>query len=257
MSERDAYQAGVPCWVDTLQADPRAAMAFYSGVFGWEPEAADHVEYLLARLRGRDVAGIALKPEDAAPVPSWLTYVYVDSADEVADAARRVGATVLAEPFEVPPAGRMSVLADPTGAVFCLWEPGTRQGAQLVNEPGAWGMSMLHTPDPERAAAFYGELFGWTTEDFGPFTMFRLPGYVGGEPYQPVSREVVAVMEPAGDAPPHWSADFWVHDADAAVAKAIELGGRTVVPQADSPGFRTAVLADPTGVTFSVSQRLR
>jgi predicted enzyme related to lactoylglutathione lyase len=257
MSERDAYQAGVPCWVDTLQDDPRAAMAFYSGVFGWEPEAADHVEYFVARLRGRDVAGIARKPDDAAPLPSWLTYVYVDSADEVAAAARRAGGSVLAEPFDVPPAGRMAVIADPSGAAFALWEPRTRQGAQLVNEPGAWAMSMLHTPDPERAASFYGELFGWTTEDFGPFTMFRLPGYVGGEPYQPVSREVVAVMVPASDAPPHWLPDFWVHDADAAVATAAELGGRVVEPRSDSPGFRTAVLADPTGVTFSVSQLVR
>ena len=149
------------------------------------------------------------------------------------------------------------MIADPGGAVFSVWEPRERRGAQVVNEPGAWSMNMLHTPDPDAAAAFYGAVFGWTTEDFGPFTMFRLPGYVGGEPYQPVSREVVAVMEPAGDAPPHWSPDFWVPDADAAVAKAIELGGRVVVPQADSPGFRTAVLADPTGVTFSISQRVR
>ena len=51
-----------------------------------------------------------------------------------------------------------------------------------MNEPGAWAMSMLCTPDTEAAAAFYGEVFGWSTEDFGPFTMFRLEGYVGGEP---------------------------------------------------------------------------
>jgi hypothetical protein len=257
MSERDGYQAGVPCWVDTLQADPPAAMAFYSGVFGWQAEAADHVEYFVARLRGRDVAGIALKPDEAAPVPSWLTYVYVDSADESAEAARGAGGSVLSEPFDVPPAGRMAVLADPSGAVFCVWEPRVRQGAQLVNEPGAWAMSTLHAPDPGRAAAFYGELFGWTTEEFGPFTLFRLPGYVGGEPEQPVSREVVAAMAPAGDAPAHWSANFWVPDADAAAETAARLGGSVVDAPSDSPGFRNAVLADPSGVTFEISQLVR
>jgi predicted enzyme related to lactoylglutathione lyase len=118
-------------------------------------------------------------------------------------------------------------------------------------------MSMLLTPDPEAAAAFYGELFGWTTEEFGPFTMFRLPGYVGGEPSQPVSREVIATMAPAGDAPAHWSANFWVHDADAAAAKAAELGGSVVDAPSDSPGFREAVLADPSGVTFTISQLVR
>ena len=117
-------------------------------------------------------------------------------------------------------------------------------------------MSMLHTPDPDAAAAFYEALFGWTTESFGPFTMFRLPGYVGGEPEQPVSREVIATMTPATGGPAHWSANFWVQDADAAAAKAAELSGRVVEPPSDSPGFRNAVLADPSGVTFAISQRL-
>jgi predicted enzyme related to lactoylglutathione lyase len=148
----------------------------------------------------------------------------------------------------------MAALADPAGARFCVWEPREREGAQLVNEPSAWAMSMLHTPDPESAAAFYGELFGWTTEPFGPITMFRLPGYVGGPPEQPVSREVVATMMP-GDAPAHWTVDFWIVDADAAAAAATELGGRVVSPPTDSPLFRSAVLADPSGVTFSVSQK--
>jgi predicted enzyme related to lactoylglutathione lyase len=115
-------------------------------------------------------------------------------------------------------------------------------------------MSQLRTPDPERAAAFYGTVFGWTTEAFGPFTMFRLPGYVGGEPQQPVSREVVAAMAPAeaGESP-RWSADFWVADVDAVVASAEQLGGRTIAPPVDTPVGQTAVLADPTGVSFTVS----
>jgi predicted enzyme related to lactoylglutathione lyase len=38
MSERDGYQPAVPCWVDTAQPDPQAAMDFYGGLFGWEFE---------------------------------------------------------------------------------------------------------------------------------------------------------------------------------------------------------------------------
>jgi hypothetical protein len=41
-------------------------------------------------------------------------------------------------------------------------------------------------------------VFGWTTETFdtggGEVELFRLPGYLGGEPQQPVRRDVVAVM---------------------------------------------------------------
>jgi predicted enzyme related to lactoylglutathione lyase len=139
-----------------------------------------------------------------------------------------------------------------------VWQAGVRQGARVVNEAGAWAMSQLRTPDPERAAAFYGAVFGWTTETFGSgeeaVTMFRLPGYVGGEPEQAVSREVIAVMAGAhGDETPRWAADFWVADVDAAAASVERLGGRIIAPPFDNPVGKTAVLADPSGVTFAVS----
>jgi hypothetical protein len=126
-------------------------------------------------------------------------------------------------------------------------------GAERVNEPGAWAMSRLDTPDPEEAAGFYAAVFGWTTEAFGPMTMFRLPGYVGGEPQQPVSREVVALMMSA-DGPARWGVDFWVTDADGTAARADELGGAVRAAPFDTPMSRTAVLADPSGAAFSVTQ---
>jgi predicted enzyme related to lactoylglutathione lyase len=152
----------------------------------------------------------------------------------------------------------MAVLADPAGAAFCVWQPGERRGAQLVNEPGAWAMSHLTTPDPQGAAAFYGALFGWTTETFGEgaaaVTMFRLPGYVGGEPRQPVSREVVATMSGAnGAGAPGWGVNLWDRDVDATTAKAVELGGRALAAPFDTPMTRMAVLADPGGAAFSIA----
>ena len=38
MPERDGYIPGVPCWVDTSQPDPEAAVDFYRGLFGWDFE---------------------------------------------------------------------------------------------------------------------------------------------------------------------------------------------------------------------------
>jgi hypothetical protein len=48
----------------------------------------------------------------------------------------------------------MGVFSDPSGAVFCVWQPDTHRGTQLVNEPGAWSMSLLNTRDPEGSKAF-------------------------------------------------------------------------------------------------------
>jgi hypothetical protein len=203
--------------VDTLQPDPRAALGFYSALFEWEfagpgPMPGDPPgQYFIAGVKGRDVAGIGSRPPTGPPGAMWNTYVRVDSADEAVSAARRAGGSVLQPPFDVPPAGRAAVLADPAGAPFCVWEPRAREGAQIVNEPRAWSMSSLHTSDPEGAKAFYGAVFGWRPEVFGAggiqMTLWRLPGYVGGEPEQPVPRDVVAVMVPAAaadrGAPPH------------------------------------------------------
>ena len=266
MSKRDHYQAGVPCWVDTVQSDPRAALDFYKGLFGWEfvgpGPMPDGGEYFVARVGGHDVAGISSLPaQGGPPAPTWNTYISVDSADRAVDAAVSAGATVLAGPLNAEPAGRMAVLADPAGAPFVVWEPGERRGAQRVNEAGAWAMSALATDDHDGAAEFYGRVFGWLAETVGDgeqqFTLLRLPGYVGGEPQQPVPRDVVGVMVPAaGDAPPVWSVDFWVTNADHAAAWASTQGGSVIVAPHEQQGFRNAVVSDPQGAVLSVSQLL-
>ena len=261
MSERDHYQPGVPCWVDTLQADPEAAMRFYGELFGWEfagpGELAGHTpgQYFVAQIRGRDVAGVGSRPAEEVS-SAWKTYTAVDSADQAADRIREAGGTVLAGPIDASPAGRFAVAADPAGAVFAVWEPAIRQGAQLVNAPSAWSMSMLQTGDPDAAEKFYADVFGWEYEplDMGgaELTLCRLPGYVGGEPQQPVPRDVVAVMVAAETV--RWGVDFWIDDADAAAEQAPRLGGAVVAGPHDTAGFRQAVLADPSGATFSVSK---
>lgn len=247
MSERETYQPGVPCWVDNLVGDPARAMAFYGELFGWEFAGPGPGEYYVAQLRGRDVGGVGRAPEGVAP--GWNTYVSVASAEDTARSADRV----IVEPFDVSPAGRLAALADPGGAIIGVWEPAERRGCQLVNEASAYAMSALHTPDPETSARFYRDVFGWETDEFAPgVSLFRLPGYVGGEPGQPVPLDVVAVMA-KDDGPARWSVDFWVSDADDVAARAPELGGRVVVEPFDSIPTRQAVIADPDGAVFSVT----
>jgi predicted enzyme related to lactoylglutathione lyase len=101
-------------------------------------------------------------------------------------------------------------------------------------------MSRLETPDPDGAQVFYATLFGWTTEasDIGGtrITVFRLPGYVGGESEQAFPRAVVATMsDVTGDAPAHWSVRFWGADVDAAAATAKRLQGTIVAGPFDIP----------------------
>lgn len=274
MPERDGYIAGVPCWVDTSQPDPDAAIAFYGGLFGWEFEDAKPAQsedrYVVARLRGGDVAAVSSHLEGAAPQAVWNTYIWVEDANEAAAKAREAGGSVLTEPVEVMDAGRMAVLADPEGAAFCVWQARAHRGARIVNEPGALNFNALNTRDPEAAKRFYGALFGWTTLDLGNgefWTMSAYGDYL--ETLTPGTRERTAELGAAGfedvvaaitpiagddaDTPAHWSVTFSTDDADATAAKATELGGTVLVAPVDAPYSRLTVLRDPRGATFSAT----
>src|SRR4051812_5508068 len=149
--ERDGYLPGVPCWVDTTQPDPEAAVAFYGGLFGWEfedvmPPGAPG-RYFIGRLRGGDVAAISSRPEGAPPAAVWNTYIWVEDADDAAKKVWATGGTVLTEPFDVMDAGRMAIVADPEGAAFCLWQAKAHKGARIVNEPGSLNFNTVSAWD--------------------------------------------------------------------------------------------------------------
>jgi predicted enzyme related to lactoylglutathione lyase len=276
MPERDGYIPGVPCWIDVSVPDPEAVLPFYRELFGWEfedvmPPGAPG-RYLMARIRGGDAAGIGSLPEGGPAVPTWNTYVWVESADETAGKAGEAGGTVVAEPFDVVDSGRTAVILDPEGAAISLWQPKRHKGARVVNEHGALNFNTLATRDPERAKAFYGAVFGWTTLTLPFGEMWTLPGYGDHlEERTPGIREqfaqmggpegfidVVAAMRPiASDdtgTPANWSVTFGVDDADKTAAQAVELGGEVVDGPSNAPWVRTAVLKDPQGATFVASQ---
>lgn len=254
MSRRDDYPHGVPCWVTCLADDVPGAADFYAALFGWTYVTDDDQSYAVALLDGQQVAGIGSRSEAGPEAESaWITAVRVDDAAASAEQARAAGGTVLAADLDMSPAGRLSVVSDPTGATITAWQAGDRFGAERVNEPGAWAMSLLQTPDPDRARSFYAETFGWQAEAFGPVELFRKPGYVGGEPQQPVPRDVIAAMAPC-EGPAVWAVDFWVSDAEAVAETAAAHGGAVLEPVHDEANFRRARLRDPEGAEFTVSQ---
>jgi uncharacterized protein len=277
MLERDGYLPGVPCWVDTSQPDSEAAVAFYSGLFGWDFEDAmppgSAGTYLIARLRGGDVAAVGAQPEGGPPMAVWNTYVWVESADETAAKVQSAGGRVVTDPFDVMDAGRMAVFTDPDGAAFCVWQANEHKGARIVNEPGSLNFNGLNTRDVEGAKSFYRSVFGWVTLGLGGGAeMWRLPGYGDFlEQSDPELRkrmaesgapegfeDVVATIDPIGDdqpdVPAHWNVTFAVDDADATAERAAELGGQVVVPPFDAPWVRMTVITDPQGATFTASK---
>jgi uncharacterized protein len=276
MPERDGYIPGVPCWIDTSQPDPDAAVDFYSGLFGWEFEdvmpAGSEAKYFTARIRGRDVGAVGSIPEGAPPMAMWNTYVWVESADDTAAKVADAGGKTLMEPFDVMDAGRMAVFADAEGAAFCVWQPNEHRGAGIVNEAGSLNFNGLNTRDPEGAKSFYGSVFGWRTLSLDGAEMWTLPGYgdhleerdpdlrkriaEAGAPagFEDVVASLNRIADDQSDVPPHWNVTFAVDDADAIASKADELGGKVVIPPFDAPWVRMTVIADPQGATFIASK---
>jgi predicted enzyme related to lactoylglutathione lyase len=278
MQERDGYIPGVPCWIDTSQPDPEAAVPFYRDLFGWEfeevmPEGSE-AKYYIARIRGRDVAAVGSIPEGAPQMATWNTYVWVESADDTASKVREAGGNVIMDPFDVMDSGRMAVCTDPEGAAFFLWQAKGSKGAEIVNEHGSLNFNNLNTRDPEGAKRFYGEVFGWTTLELpGSFTAWTLPGYgdylerevnpgirkqiedTGGpEGFEDVVAALVPIGDDQPDTPPHWSVTFAVDDADTIAEKTTELGGKVILPPMDAPWVRMTVISDPQGATFTASK---
>jgi predicted enzyme related to lactoylglutathione lyase len=263
MMTRKTYPPGVPCWIETLQPDPRAAVVFYGALFGWDVDGPgpmpDGGEYFVARLHGDDVAGIATLPAGGFAEPAWTTYVRVDAIEACLERVRSAGGHAIVPPLDAFPAGRLAIVEAPTGATFGLWEPRERAGAQRVNEAGAWAMSSLRCREINATTPFFNAVFGWNVQPFaaggGTAALLRLPGYLGGRAGQPVPRDVVAIViqDERVDAS-HWSVDFRIDDTDAAVARVAERGGSIVVPPHDAADFRRAVIADPAGAIFTISQ---
>ncbi len=248
------YATGTPCWFSLLAPDQQAALDFYRDLFGWSgavgpPEAGG---YTVCSWQGKPVAGIGTaepQPDRPAPPTAWTTFLASANADATARAVAENGGTILMQPDEAPGnAGRMFIAADPSGAVFGVWQPRDFPGAGIVNEPGAVVWNELNTSDPRAAAGFYPKAVGLSVTPFkdmaGYFTVNAGGRAVGG-------------MQGLGDAfppgtPSHWLTYFSVDDVDSTVDAAVKANGSVLSAPFDMVAGRMAVLADPQDGVFAV-----
>lgn len=255
MPETATHAPGKFCWIEIGTTDKESARKFYTELFGWETKdvpAGELGTYTMMTLDGRDIAGLyelqKEQREQGVP-PHWLSYVAVEDATDATNRAESKGAQVLMGPMDVMDVGRMSVLQDPQGAVFAVWEAKSHHGFGVVGDPGSTCWFELATSDPGAASGFYAEVFEWKPEDSGmpgiEYTMFkRGEESVAG---------LMALTPEMGGAPPNWLAYVTVSDCDASVEKARALGGNVLAGPRDIPQVgRFAVLQDPAGAVFAI-----
>ncbi|MGW0043175.1 VOC family protein [Rhodococcus sp. NPDC003348] len=120
-------EPGTPAWFETMSRDYRAALPFYSEVFGWEYATlsdTDDFRYSQARLNGGEIAGVmdasGFLPEG---VPSfWQFYLGVEDTDAAVARVVELGGSV-ERPAEDSPYGRLATVTDPLGARFLIVQP--------------------------------------------------------------------------------------------------------------------------------------
>jgi predicted enzyme related to lactoylglutathione lyase len=242
------WPTGTPGWADIVVPDLAVARAFYGPLLGWRFEVRDGRTQ--AFLDDRRVVGLAEFVGHTLPVqPAWCVYLATDDLPATAAAVTDAGGRVVVAPRRVPGLGEVALATDPAGAVFGLWEPVGHTGWDVAAEAGAvvWSEVMVH--DQPRALAFYRRVFGYTVDDLS----------AAGFAYAAVQLDDAAVAGVGGysaqagaDAPAAWTVYFGVRDADLAVARVVELGGRVLSPPADSTFGRIAIVAGPFGEVFAL-----
>jgi hypothetical protein len=122
---RIAEVPGTLCWADLSTPDPKSAGAFYAGLFGWQMilDEKDPSGYLHIKNGEQFIGGIPpAKHRQPGVPPHWLPYFMVDNVDAIAAKAKQAGANQCLPPMTMENVGRMSVIADPQGAVFAIFK---------------------------------------------------------------------------------------------------------------------------------------
>jgi predicted enzyme related to lactoylglutathione lyase len=251
MPTRDTAPIGAPCWVELSTSNAEASKAFYTKLLGWEAEDpnADFGGYFNFTKGGVRIAG-CMTSEPGGPAPAWSIYLATDDAEKTLETAAANGGQVHVPAMAVGDLGTMAFVGDPGWAGIGVWQPGAHKGFGIFGEAGTPSWFELHTRDYDASLTFYREVFRWETQTMGDTPEFRYTVLVHGD------EQLAGVMDassflPEG-APAQWSVYFGVDDADAALAKIVELGGSVVAPAEDTPYGKLATAADPTGAQFKL-----
>ncbi|HYZ69774.1 MAG TPA: VOC family protein [Mycobacterium sp.] len=253
MPIRQGAPQGAPCWIDLATSDVDRAKAFYGSVFGWTFEDAgpEYGGYVNAAKGGQPVAGLMYNDPQYNSPDGWTSYLHTADINDTITKATAAGATTCVEPMEIKDKGHMSMLTDPTGAFFGLWQPIGHGGFNIVNEAGAPVYHQLTTRDYAKALDFYRKVFGWQTETVSDTDEFRYSTALFD------GNALLGVMDGTRDlpegTPSNWVFFLGSGDVDKTVQLVKDNGGSVIRDAEDTPYGRLAAVADPTGAGFNLS----
>jgi uncharacterized protein len=243
--------AGDFSWVGLLTGDVERAKRFYGDLFGWSAEPGmtrGRQAYNVMRLADHGVA-LIYETSDwqralGAPT-NWATFVSVADVEATAVGALQLGGGVVIAPYDVEGAARIAVVMDPGGARLSLWEPLGDLAPRRDGTVGTCCWNELVTDNPDVAASFYGDLFGWELDrEASGYRIISNRGVPQGGIRTLSGRERLRA---------YWLPYFRVDAVGETLERCAEAGGQIADPPSDGP---VAVVRDPEGARFGVCARM-
>jgi len=255
---------GSHIWYELITPDPVGAKSFYDAVAGWdiEPRPTGEMDYRMIRAADDNVGGVMRLNEEMAQhgaKPTWLGYVAVDDVDATVARVEVRGGKVHLPAFDIPDVGRIAMVADPQGNTFYVMKPMPPKGSEdkkstafSTSADGHVNWNELTTSDPAGARSFYGELFGWTSDEFmpmGELGEYRFFAHQG--------TTIGAVCQPGPEGSSGWRYYIRVPSISKAV-EAVKAGGGTVSmgPHEVPGGDHIIIGNDPQGAEFALVGKL-
>lgn len=248
-------------WYELMTSDPEGAKDFYDAVVGWSigEGVAEFNGYRMIGTSDGSFAGgvlpITADMKEHGVRAGWLGYINTSDVDSKVASIEAAGGRTWYAPTDIPNVGRVALVTDPQGAPFYVIKPippaGMENQASTVfspGDPGRCAWNELSTSDPVAARRFYGEQFGWTTDNFMPMGEH-------GE-YRFIDHEGLTLGAIAGsmvDQMPRWRFYFRVPSVSKAKEVAESKGGKIIVGPMEVPGGDNIIIGiDPQGAEFAL-----
>ncbi len=112
---------GTFCWGELVTLDVPAAAELYGKLFGWKYKVSP--DYTEIENAGTQIGGMSKISSEGGAFPHWAGYLMVANCDESSEKVKSLGGKLYLSPMDIPNTGRVSVVADPQGASFLLFQP--------------------------------------------------------------------------------------------------------------------------------------
>jgi predicted enzyme related to lactoylglutathione lyase len=252
---------GSHVWYELMTTEPDSAKAFYQAVVpGWsvsESIPGDQDYRMLGRSDGGFAGGMLgindeMRQHGAKPI--WMGYVGVHDVDETVRQVEAKGGKALMPAFDIPQ-GRIAMVADPQGNPIYVMKPvppaenpDAQSDVYDATAEQRVGWNELTTSDPAAARQFYGDLFGWTSDDFMPMGEFGEYRFFAN---QGSTIGAVCGVMPGGES--GWRYYIRVPSIAAAVDAVKANDGSVSMGPHEVPGGDTIIIGkDPQGATFAL-----